>query len=75
MFCNPQVKDQISRLIQTAVDNGASLLLDGRNILVIIYSIYLEENIIFDCFNYCSTRIILLFLVLLAMHPLELSGL
>ncbi|KAH9712657.1 methylmalonate-semialdehyde dehydrogenase (acylating) [Citrus sinensis] len=30
----PVVKDQISRLIQNAVDNGASLLLDGRNIVV-----------------------------------------
>ncbi|KAH9664299.1 methylmalonate-semialdehyde dehydrogenase (acylating) [Citrus sinensis] len=29
-----EVKDQISRLIQNAVDNGASLLLDGRNIVV-----------------------------------------
>lgn len=34
-LCHLQVKEQICRLIQTGVESGAKLVLDGRNIVVI----------------------------------------
>lgn len=36
VMLNSQVKDRISRLVQSGVDSGARLLLDGRNIVVFI---------------------------------------
>lgn len=34
IILQPQAKDRICKLIQSGVDSGAKLLLDGRNIVV-----------------------------------------
>lgn len=36
-FLDVQVKNRLSTLTQNAVESGARLLLDGRNVVVIIY--------------------------------------
>ncbi|KAF8378731.1 hypothetical protein HHK36_030080 [Tetracentron sinense] len=48
-FLNPQAKERICRLIQSGVENGARLVLDGRNIMVPVYLLYL--TIYLCCWN------------------------
>lgn len=47
-FLNSQAKDHTCRLVQSAVESGARLILDGRYIIVCICSLYLSMDTGFD---------------------------
>ena len=54
-FLYSQAKDRTCRLVQSGVENGARLILDGRNIVVYLCFLNLLKYELFDDTKLCLT--------------------